>query len=108
IEPPVLGASVAPGKLCVGSLAATASVPCAAPGELVMYGAGPLLPEADTTMTPSLAVFAAATESGAFADPNGAPSDMLIASMWLSTAHSIASMSTASVTEPLQPKTRTA
>ncbi len=70
-----------------------------------MYGLGPSLPDEATTMTPSCAAFSAATASGESGLPNGEPSDMLMTSMLLSTAHSIASMT--SFVGPLQPKTFT-
>ena len=54
-----------------------------------MYGFGPLLPADATTITPALAALAAATRWSSV--PNGEPSDMLMTSMSLSTAHSIAS-----------------
>ena len=70
-----------------------------------MYWFGPLLPAEVTTMTPALAAFVEATADGSSAVPNEEPSDMLITSMSLSTAHSIAS--TVTSVEPSQPKTRT-
>ena len=57
-------------------------------------------------MTPSCAALAAAAAPGSSALPNGEPSDMLMTSMWLSTAHSIASI--VSFVGPLQPKIFTA
>ncbi len=56
-------------------------------------------------MTPAFAAFVEATADGSSFVPNGEPSDMLITSMSLSTAHSIAS--TVTSVEPSQPKTRT-
>ncbi len=69
-----------------------------------MYWFGPLLPAEVTTMTPAFAAFVEATADGSSAVPNDEPSDMLITSMSLSTAHSIAS--TVTSVEPSQPKTR--
>src|SRR6188508_457372 len=71
-----------------------------------MYGLGPSLPEAATTMTPSFTALLAATASGESAVPKVEPRDMLITSMSCSTDHSIASITTSE--EPSQPKTRTA
>ena len=71
-----------------------------------MYGFGPLLPDEATTMTPAFAAFVEATAVGSSVVPNGEPSDMLMTSMSLSTAHSIASTTTS--VEPSQPKTRIA
>ena len=69
-----------------------------------MYWLGPLLPAEATTMTPAFAAFVEATADGSSSVPNDEPSDMLITSMSLSTAHSIAS--TVTSVEPSQPKTR--
>ena len=56
-------------------------------------------------MTPSFAALVAATRrTDRRAVPKGEPSDMLMTSMSLSTAHSIASTTTS--VEPAQPKTR--
>ena len=57
-------------------------------------------------MTPALAAFVEATADGSSLEPKGEPSDMLMTSMSLSTAHSIAS--TVTSVEPSQPKTRIA
>src|SRR5262245_60820203 len=57
-------------------------------------------------MTPSFAALLEATASGESGVPNGEPSDMLMTSMSLATAHSIASTTTS--VEPAQPNTRTA
>ena len=67
------------------------SSPRPVPGDPVMYWFGPLLPADVTTITPALAAFVDATADGSSLEPNGEPSDMLITSMSLSTAHSIAS-----------------
>ena len=75
------------------------------PGEPVMYWFGPLLPAEVTTITPAFAAFVEATADGSSFEPNGEPSDMLITSMSLSTAHSIAS--TVTSVEPAHPNTRT-
>src|SRR5205807_4198584 len=96
----------APGKACQGSFAATEMAPSAVAGEPVTYGLGPLLPADATTMTPALAAFVDATASGSSFEPNGEPSDMLMTSISLSTAHSIAS--TVTSVAPAQPKMRTA
>src|SRR5882724_3362943 len=103
---PVLKARFAPGNEGVGSLAATLIPPLPVPGEPVTYGLGPELPAEQTTMTPAFAAFVEATALGSSALPNGEPSDMLITSMPLATAHSMAS--TVTSVEPPQPKTRTA
>src|SRR5215467_111924 len=102
---PVDSVMKAPGKPDVGSFAATLMTPVPEAGEPVMYGFWPLLPADATTMTPSLAALFEATADGSSALPNGEPSDMLMTSMWLLTAHSIAS--TVTSVEPAQPKTRT-
>ena len=94
-----------PGNVCVGSLAAVAIEPAPVPGDPVMYWFGPLLPAEVTTITPAFAALVDATADGSSLEPNGEPSDMLITSMSLSTAHSIAS--TVTSVEPRQPKTRT-
>src|SRR5439155_8026243 len=96
----------APGKLSVGSFAATEMAPSAVAGEPVMYGLKPLLPADATTTTPAFAAFVDATAEGSSFEPNAEPSDMLMTSMSLSTAQSIAS--TVTSVEPSQPKTRTA
>ena len=57
-------------------------------------------------MIPAFAAFVDATASGFDASPNGEPRDMLITSMPLSTAQSIASTTT--FVEPAQPNTRIA
>src|SRR5882672_37445 len=71
----------APGKVCVGSLAATLSAPGLEAGVPVMYALPPLFPDEATTITPSRAALVDATASGESAPPNGEPSDMLITSM---------------------------
>src|SRR5581483_306385 len=81
---------VAAGKVGVGSLAATDIAPSALAGEPWMYWFVPLLPAEATTMTPAAAALVAAAADGSSFEPNGEPSDMLITSMSLSTAHSIA------------------
>src|SRR5262249_5973976 len=95
-----------PGKLCVGSLAATLIAPLAVAGAPSTYGFGPLLPADATTMRPSLAALFDATASGSSGPPYGEPRDMLMTSMLWSTAHSIASTTT--FVEPAHPNTRTA
>ena len=76
-------------------------------GEPVMYGFGPVLPAEATTITPAFAAFDDATGGRIVgASRTALPSDMLITSMSLATAHSIAS--TVTSVEPSQPKTRTA
>src|SRR5438045_9790627 len=97
---------VVPGKVCHGSIAAVVMAPAAVPGEPVMYWLGPLLPADVTTMTPAFAALVDATAEGSSFEPNGEPSDMLITSMSLSTAQSMAS--TVTSVEPSQPNTRTA
>src|SRR5581483_1292445 len=97
----------AAGNDCVGSFAAADSVSAAVPGEPVRYGTLPPLPDEETTITPSFAASVAAAALGLSVVPKGAPRDMLIASMWWSTAHSMPWMITASEAEPLQPNTRT-
>src|SRR6185312_4730094 len=96
----------APGKLCVESLAATAMTPSPVPGEPTRYWFKPLLPAAATTTTPAFAALVAAFADGSSLVPNGEPSDMLITSMSLSTAQSMASTTTS--VGPAQPNTRTA
>ena len=96
----------AAAKLGVGSFAATLIAPVADAGEPVMYRPAPLLPAEATTMIPAFAAFVDATASGFDASPNGEPRDMLITSMPLSTAQSIASTTT--FVEPAQPNTRIA
>ena len=71
-----------------------------------MYWFGPLLPAEMTTTTPAFAALVAATASGESFVPKLEPSDMLMTSMSLSTAHSIASTTTS--VEPVQPNTRMA
>ena len=71
----------------------------------MIYGAGPALPAAATTMMPALAAFCAARASALVAVTKSAPSDMLMTSMSFCTAQSIASVTTS--VEPLQPNTRT-
>src|SRR5262249_17137753 len=66
---PVLSATVAPGKLDVGSLAATLIAPLAVAGEPSTYGFWPLLPADATTMMPSLAALLDATAVGSSAPP---------------------------------------
>src|SRR6266699_339299 len=83
--------SVAPGKFGYGSFAATEMAPSPVAGEPVTYGLGPLLPADATTMTPALAALVDATADGSSFEPNTEPSDMLMTSMSLSIAHSIAS-----------------
>src|SRR6201999_3217347 len=78
---PVDNATVAPGKLAVGSLAATLITPVPEAGEPLRYGFWPLLPAEATTITPSFAAFDAATALGSSPLPNGEPSDMLMTSM---------------------------
>jgi hypothetical protein len=95
-----------PGTSCNGSLAADAIAPSAVPGEPVMYWLAPLLPAEVTTTTPAFAALVVATADGSSFVPNAEPSDMLMTSMSLSTAHSIAS--TVTSVEPAQPNTRTA
>src|SRR5262245_12855054 len=102
---PVDSDTLAPGKPAVGSLAATLITFVPDAGEPVMYGFWPLLPADETTMMPSLAALDAATADGSSVLPNGEPRDMLMTSMPLLTAHSIAS--TVTSVDPLQPKTRT-
>ena len=102
IAPPGVSVICAAGKVDVGSFAATLITSLPEAGSPVMYAFEPSLPEEATTMTPSCAAFSAATASGESGLPNGEPSDMLITSMLLSTAHSIASMT--SFVGPLQPK----
>src|SRR5689334_13195676 len=97
---------VAAGKLGVGSFAATAMAPSPVAGALTMYGLGPSLPAAATTMIPALAALVAAAEVGSSFEPNTPPSDMLMTSMSLSTAQSMPSR-TSSV-GPRQPNMRTA
>ncbi len=80
--------------------------PAALPGEPTMYWFGPSLPAEITTTTPALAALVAASASGESLVPKGDPSDMLMTSRSLSTAHSIASITTS--VEPLQPNTRIA
>ena len=103
---PLLNARLTPAKVGVESVAATAIPLVPDAGELVMYGLLPALPDADTTMMPSLAAFDAATASGSVALPKSEPSDMLMTSMWCVTAHSMPSITT--LLEPAQPKTRIA
>src|SRR5262249_2992878 len=102
----VMPATMAPGKVCVGSLAATATAPLPVAGEPTMYGLGPLLPADATTTTPAFAALVDAAADGSSFEPNIEPSDMLLTSISWATAHSIASPTTS--VEPLQPKTRTA
>src|SRR5205823_6011910 len=83
-----------PGKVGVGSFAATEIAPSAVAGEPVMYWFGPLLPAEATTTMPSFAAFVDATADGSSFDPNGEPSDMLTTSMSFATAHSSASTTT--------------
>ena len=68
-------------------------------------GAEVLAQPADVSEPQAIAAFVDATASGLSFVPNDEPSDMLITSMSLSTAHSIASTTTS--VEPAQPKTRT-
>src|SRR5437773_2486405 len=98
--------SIAPGKVGYGSFAATEMAPSPVDGEPTTYGLGPALPADATTMTPALAAFVEATADGSSFEPNVEPSDMLMTSMSLSTAHSIAS--TVTSVGPSQPNTRTA
>src|SRR5258708_5100801 len=98
--------SVAPGKFGYGSFAATEMAPSPLAGEPVMYGLGPPLPADATTTTPAFAAFVDATADGSSFEPKSEPSDMLMTSMSLSTAQSIASTTTS--VEPAQPNTRTA
>src|SRR6059036_1943195 len=86
--------SVAPGKLGYGSFAATDMAPSPVAGEPVMYGLGPLLPADATTITPAFAALVDATADGSSFVPNDEPSDMLMTSMSLSTAQSMASTTT--------------
>ena len=58
------------------------------------------------TTTPAPTALLAATDEGSSARPNGEPRDMLITSMSLATAQSMASVVTSVL--PLQPKTRSA
>src|SRR5438270_11132156 len=88
------------------AFAATDRAPSALAGEEVTYGLAPLLPADATTMTPAFAAFVDATATGSSFEPNGETSDMLMTSMSLSTAHSIASTTT--TVTPAQPKMRTA
>ena len=74
-------------------------------GAPVTYGAGPAFPAAATTTIPALAALSEAMLSELVAVPNVPPSDMLITSISLCTAQSIASVRT--LVEPVQPKTRT-
>ena len=64
------------------------------------------MPAATTTTTPAFAALVAALADESSLVPNGEPSDMLITSMSLSTAQSIASTTTS--VGPWQPNTRTA
>src|SRR2546426_6896805 len=98
--------SIAPGSVRYGSFAATEMAPSAVDGEPMTYGLGPALPADATTMTPALAAVVDATADGSSFEPNGEPSDMLMTSMSLSTAHSIAPTTTS--VGPWQPNTRTA
>src|SRR6185295_3928827 len=66
----------------------------------------PALPAAETTTSPALDASSAALASALSAGEKSAPSDMLITSMSLSMAHSMASVTT--LVEPSQPNTRTA
>src|SRR4029079_13647826 len=86
--------------------AATAMPLVAAPGEPRMYGMLPALPAAETTTTPAFDASSAALASALSAGPKSEPSDMLMTSMSLSMAHSMASVTT--LVEPAQPNTRTA
>src|SRR5882762_2239393 len=98
--------SIAPGKVGYGSFAATEMAPSAVDGEPITYGLGPALPAEATTITPALAALVDATADGSSFEPNVEPSDMLMTSMSLSTAHSIAS--TVTSVGPSQPNTRSA
>src|SRR3989442_15745008 len=96
----------APGKACQGSFAATEMAPSAVAGEPVTYGPGPLLPADATTMTPAFAALVDATADGSSFQPNTEPSDLLMESMAVSTAPSIAT--TVKSVGPSQAKTRIA
>src|SRR6266513_1521121 len=96
----------APGRVSQGSFAATEIAPSAVDSEPTTYGLGPALPADATTMTPALAALVDATAEGSSFEPNVEPSDMLMTSMSLSTAHSIAS--TVTSVGPSLPNTRTA
>src|SRR5687768_63904 len=98
--------SVTPGNDSVLSTAATLIAPVPALGAPVMYWDAPLLPAEATTITPEAAALVDASADGSVDRPNGEPSDMLITSMSLSTAQSMAS--TVTSVEPAQPKTRRA
>ena len=102
---PVLSASEKPGNVGDESLAAVLMMLSATPGDPVMYWFAPLLPADVMTMTPAFAALVDATEDGSSFVPNADPSDMLMTSMPLSTAHSMAS--TVTSVEPRQPNTRT-
>src|SRR6266550_567979 len=95
-----------PAKFGCGSFAATLIAPVADAGEPAMYWLAPLFPADATTMIPSFAAFDDATAEGSSAVPYGDPSDMLITSMSLLTAHSMPS--TVTSVEPAQPNTRIA
>src|SRR6185503_8726355 len=103
---PVLNATAALGKDGVGSLAATLRAPVPVEGDPTRYGLVPELPAEATTITPLFAALVEATALGSSTEPKGEPSDMLITSMSLSTAHSMAS--TVTSVDPAHPKTRTA
>src|SRR5262245_31325523 len=66
---PVFSVMRAPGKLAVGSFAATLIVRVPDAGVPVMYGTGPSLPADETTMTPSLDALSAATADGSSSVP---------------------------------------
>src|SRR5207302_8587753 len=96
---------IAPGKLGVGSFAATEIAPSPVDGEPTMYWFAPLLPAEATTMMPAFAALVDATADGSSAEPNMDPSDMFTTSMSLSTAQSSASNTTS--LDPSQPNPRT-
>ena len=93
-----------PGKVATLSTAAVLITPVPVPGDPVMYGLGPLLPDETTTITPAAAAFVDATALGSSRRPKEEPSDMLMTSMSFATAHSMAS--TVASVEPRHPKTR--
>jgi hypothetical protein len=68
----------------------------------------PSFPADVATTTPAFTALLAATAPASSAPPKGEPSDMLMTSMSLSTAHSIASTTISVDTDPSQPNTRTA
>src|ERR1700712_3059649 len=102
---PLERVSLAVGMPANASVAATEIAPSKTAGALVMYGIGPALPDAATTRMPAAVAFATASPSAesplALAVlPKFEPSDMLITSMPLVTAQSIASATTSVL--PLQ------